>query len=316
LKLLVTGALGFIGSHFIRYILDNEPDIKILGLDHNTSMAQQARLGTSILNKNLRIINWDINSDFSEIFDGIDVIINFAAKTFVDHSVKFPNQHFWNNTNGVFNLLYYARIYKPTLLVQISTDEVYGEAIGDFRSRIDSPLRPTNPYSATKAACDELVIGMGKTYNIPYLITRCENNYGPYQHPQKVLPTFIKCAKEGKCLPVYSPGTQKRCWIHAEDHCSAIWFLIKNGQKGIVNIGNNQELSNLELAEKVLKRFDKDKSSIMMLDTRDIRPHHDSRYLIDVDYLKDLGWKPKWSLDIGLDDTISWYINNPDWLEL
>jgi dTDP-glucose 4,6-dehydratase len=315
MKILVTGCLGFIGSHFVRYVLEHNPDVKIIGIDNNASQFQTARLGDLLNHPNFRLIVADINGDLSEAFDGIDVIVNFAAKTFVDHSVKYPNLHLWNNVNGVFNILNNARLSKPGLLVQISTDEVYGEALGDLKSYAESPLHPTNPYAASKACADMLVSGMGKTYNIPYLITRCENNYGPFQHPQKALPTFIKAAMgDTEYLPVYSPGTQRRCWLHVEDHCSAIWFLIQKNQHGIVNIGNNQELDNLTLAKKVLKSFGKDESSIMMIDTGSIRPHHDARYLIDVVYLEELGWMPRYSLDVGLDLTIDWYKNNPEWL--
>lgn len=317
MRLLVTGALGFIGSYFCKYVLSIQPDVKIVALDNNAESKQMQRVAELFQNLNFKLVVSDINSDLSEVLEGVDVIVNFAAKTFVDHSVKHPNSHFWNNTNGTFNLLYYARIHKPSLFVQISTDEIYGEAKPDGSGHDElSAFNPTNPYSASKAASDALVMGFGKTYGIPYLITRCENNYGPFQHPQKVLPTFVKMALDDKYLPLYNPGTQRRCWIHVEDHCSAIWYLIKHSQKGIFNIGVNKSFSNMDLAKIVLGALNKRSDAIMMVDTREIRPYHDSAYKIDASKLWGLGWLPKYEdATKGLEETINWFRDNKEWLE-
>jgi len=316
MKILVTGGLGFIGSYFVKYTLANRPDIKIMVLDNNASPKQQMRLSSAHLeNPNCQLVVADINGDLSEILEGIDIIFHFAAKTFVDHSVKYPHLHFWNNTNGTFNLLFNARSYKP-FLVQISTDEVYGESEDNIASSETFDLRPTNPYAASKAAADMMVMGMSKTYNISYLITRCENNYGPFQHLQKVIPVYIKYALEDRPLPVYHPGTQSRCWLHVEDHCSAIWYLIDKGKRGVVNIGAGKELPNIELAKMVLRILNKPVDNIMMIDTRDIRPYHDKAYRMDCSLLSGLGWMPRYdNFELGLRETVQWYVDNKRWLE-
>jgi dTDP-glucose 4,6-dehydratase len=313
MKVLVTGGLGFIGSHFVKYVHSKSPETKILIVDYNAEQKQVARISSLPSTPNIRLLVSDITGDMTEVLEDVDVIVNFAAKTFVDHSIKHPEYHFRNNIFGTFNLLNEARHTRP-LFVQVSTDEVYGESGDEIAHSESAIMNPTNPYSASKAAADMLVMGMGKTYNIPYLITRCENNYGPYQHPQKALPTFIRHILEDKSIPLYHPGTQRRCWIHVEDHCSAIWFLINNGYRGIVNIGCREEITNLDLARLVINHFGKNENSIMMVDTREIRPYHDKRYLIDSSLLYGLGWVPAKNFKQGILETIEWYRENEDWI--
>lgn len=314
MRILVTGCLGFIGSHFVKNTLKKYPNVFVVGFARNSDQWALSRLAEVNGNSRFQLVYGDFTEDISEVLEGVDIVFHFGAKSFVDHSVRNPESFIRNNIFGTFNLLEQVRKSKVKKYIQVSTDEVYGEAT-EIPFTPQSPLCPTNPYSASKASADLLVMSYGKTYGIDYLITRCENNYGSYQHPQKVLPVYIKCALEGIPLPVYSPGTQSRMWLNVEDHCDAIWLLVESKLGGVIHIGGCQEIQNLALARLVLKSLGKPNDLIEMIDTKTIRPYHDSRYEIDTSALKALGWTPKWKLIEGIEDTIRWFTANRWWLK-
>lgn len=319
MKLLVTGCTGFIGSHFVKYVNRNFPEWTIRGLSRNSSQRDRQRLEGC----NLELIYGDLTGDISGLLEHVDVVINFAAKTFVDHSIKDPAPFIKSNIFGTYNLLEEARRYRPKLFFQVSTDEVYGSILNGAYHENDR-LNPTNPYSSTKAAADMLVVSYGNTYNLPYIITRTENNYGAYQHRQKVFPTFVKKALSGERLPVYGDGKHRRMWLRVEDHCSAICHLVNfaldkaNYSKldnKIFHVAGEQELENLELAEMILEILGLPKDQIQFIEDFNIRPGHDRRYALDVSKLKATGWSPSWSLHAGIRNAVEWYRDNLWWLE-
>lgn len=315
MKILVTGCLGFIGSHFVKYTIKHYPDVKIRGFNRYSSERSLMRLVNA---GKVDLIYGDLAQDISGLLEGVDIVVNFAAKTFVDHSIKDPAPFVNSNILGTYNLLEQARKYQPKLFVQVSTDEVYGSILeGAYKE--DDRLNPTNPYSSTKAAADMLVVSYGNTYGLPYIITRTENNYGHFQHPQKVFPTFVKKAMAGEALPVYGDGKHRRMWLRVEDHCSAIWHLINcdmgNGARGIFHIAGEQELENIQLAEEILNVLGLPVDRIKYIEDYNIRPGHDRRYALDVSKLKNLGWKPSWDLKSGIRDAVEWYRDNLWWLE-
>jgi len=312
MRILVTGCLGFIGSHFIKYTLENYPNIAIRGFARNSSQRNMERL-ISCSDK-IELIYGDLSEDISGLLEGVDIVVNFAAKTFVDHSIKDPAPFVKSNILGTYNLLEQARKYRPALFVQVSTDEVYG-SIAEGAYKEDDRMNPTNPYSSTKAAADMMVVSYGNTYNLPYIITRTENNYGHFQHPQKVFPAFVKKALAGEKLPVYGDGKHRRMWLRVEDHCSAIWHLINKEARGIFHIAGEQELENLDLARMILRFLDRPEDQIEFIDDFNIRPGHDRRYALDVSKLKALGWNPVWTLEEGIRDAVEWYEDNLWWLK-
>ena len=325
MKLLVTGCCGFIGSHFVKYTLANAnqlnfSDISIRGFSRFSGRRNNARLEQEMFEPHFEIVYGDLAGDISGLLEGIDVVVNFAAKTFVDHSVKDPTPFIHSNILGTYNLLEQARKYRPKLFVQISTDEVYGSILeGAYKE--DARLNPTNPYASTKAAADMLVISYGNTYGLPYIITRTENNYGSYQHPQKVFPTFIKKALAGENLPIYGDGKHRRMWLRVEDHCAAIWHLIETDlnkkmpdfENRIFHIAGEQELENIELAKIILKELGRPVTQLQFVNDLDLRPGHDRRYALDVSKLKSIGWKPKYDLKKGITEVVQWYVDNAWW---
>ena len=347
MKILVTGVSGFIGSYFAKYMLGDKLGIKgpvvgkytgstggygasgvqykvdireaaenyeIIGVARNSDQRKFRRLESIKDNPNFRLIFKDlVRDDISGLLEFIDVVVHFAASTFVDHSIKDPSSFIQSNIVGTYKLLEEARKYKPKLFIQISTDEVYGAILkGSYRE--DARLNPSNPYSATKAAGDALVTAYHNTYGLDTIITRTENVYGPYQHPQKALPTFCRYALENKPLPVYGDGRHSRQWLHVEDKCSALRLLIEKGRVGeIYHIAGAQELMNLDLAKKVLRILNKPEDQIKFIDDRNIRPGHDRRYALSNEKIYSLGWRPKWSLDKGLENVVKWYVENPNW---
>lgn len=316
--ILVTGCLGFIGSHFGRYILNNT-DWNIIGFNRNSDQKNIKRIDDYVHNERFHLIIGDLsdNNHVSGITEDVDYIVNFAAKTFVDHSIRDAHPFIQSNIIGTFNLLEEAKRNKNTLKVylQVSTDEVYGSILeGAYKE--DSRLNPTNPYSSAKAAADMLCLSYFNTYNIPVIITRTENNFGEYQHPQKALPKFVKYAIENKKLPVYGDGKHKRMWLYVLDHCSAIHHLLLNGKLGeIYHVAGEQELMNIELATKILRFLNKDENMIEYIDDFNVRPGHDRRYALNTDKIKKLGWKPSFSLDSSLKNTIEWYKSNQWWIK-
>ena len=321
-KIVVTGCLGFIGSHFVKYTLENYPNMFVVGFDRYTNEQSVERLEKEGLWKEstknrFRMVYGDLTGDVKEMLADTDIVFNFGAKTHVDHSKYSPESFIQSNVLGPFNLLEAVRSHNQnTLFVEISTDEVYGQAEGEVPFSEYAMLKPTNIYSATKCAGDLIALAYGKTYGIEVLVTRCENNYGEFQHPQKVLPVYIRHALEGKQLPVYAPGTQKRKWLYVGDHCDAIWTLVEAGARGVCNIAGGEELENLELASKVMRFLETPhaKDRVEMIDTATIRPFHDKRYNIKATVLEALHWKPKMDLNDGLCQTIKWYKKNRRWL--
>lgn len=255
----------------------------------------------------------DIEGDLSEVFDRVDVVVHMAAKTFVDHSIRDPRPFIQSNIIGTYHMLEEIRRNPPRLYIQFSTDEVYGAILeGEYRE--NAPLNPTNPYSSTKAAGDLLALAYYNTYNLPIVITRTENVYGPFQHPQKAMPKFVKYAFEGKKLPVYGDGKHIRQWLYVEDACSALNHIIEKRRPGeIYHIAGNQELENRDLTRRVLAFFGKPEDQIEFINEWNIRPGHDRRYALDCTKLRSLGWQPKYSLDEGLAKTFSWYRENLWW---
>lgn len=315
MRLLVTGVLGFIGSHFARHVLNNFADVSVVGIARNTDQRALRRINDIIKHPSFRLSYCDIaTGDVTEVFEDIDYAVNFAAKTFVDHSIRDPGPFIQSNIVGTYRLLEEARKSRRLKkMVQISTDEVYG-AILDGAYREDAPLRPSNPYAAAKAAGDMLSLAYYNTYGVPVLITRTENNYGPFQHPQKVFPTFVRKALAGESLPVYGDGKHRRMWLYVDDHCRAIMHLLEHGNIGeIYHIAGEEELENLELAKWILQILGKSEEQIAFIDDFDIRPGHDRRYALDVTKLRDTGWKPEYPLREGIVKTVEWYRDNQWW---
>jgi dTDP-glucose 4,6-dehydratase len=317
MKLLVTGGAGFIGSNFILSILKKSEEYQVVNLDALTYAGNLANLKSVEKNSRYSFIKGDIadNNAVGEVMKtGIDVVINFAAESHVDRSIMDPNTFISTNVLGTNLLLSAARENNVKLFIQISTDEVYGSLgpMGLFTE--DSPLDPTSPYSASKTSADLLALAYFKTYGLPVIITRCSNNYGPYQFPEKLIPLFITNALEDKPLPVYGDGMNIRDWIHAEDHASAIEAIMKNGRPGeVYNIGGNSERTNIEITEYILKALGKPKSLIRFVEDR---LGHDRRYAIDsTKIMSELGWKPQYSFEKAMDETVLWYIENHSWWE-
>ncbi|MGZ7095960.1 MAG: dTDP-glucose 4,6-dehydratase [Methanobacterium sp.] len=315
-KILVTGGAGFIGSNFVRYTLQKYDDYEITNLDALTYCGNLENLSGIEDDSNYTFINGDI-TDKELIFNitsDMDYIINFAAETHVDRSIEDPEIFIKSNVLGTQVLLEAAKKYNIKKYLQISTDEVYG-SLGDtgYFSE-DTPLAPNSPYSASKASADLMVRAYNQTFNLPVNITRCSNNYGPYQFPEKLIPLMISNAMEDKPLPIYGDGKNVRDWLHVHDHCSAIDVVLHNGKVGeIYNIGGNNEKTNIEIVKLILKNLGKDESLIKYVKDR---PGHDRRYAIDSTKIQEeLKWKPEYTFENGLSETIKWYLDNRNWWE-
>jgi len=316
-KILVTGGAGFIGSNFIRHILNKYPDYKIINLDALTYAGNLENLKEIDHHDNYTFIKGDITDPVivKEVFKSkVDYVVNFAAESHVDRSIADPRIFVKTNVLGTQVLLDAALEYGITKFVQVSTDEVYGSLGSTGYFTENSPLSPNSPYSASKAGADLLVRAYFETFKLPINITRCSNNYGPYQFPEKLIPLFIINALDDKDLPLYGDGKNVRDWLHVKDHCSAIDIVLHKGKVGqVYNIGGNNERTNIEITEKILEYLGKPKSLIKYVSDR---LGHDKRYAIDSSKIQnELGWKPSYSFDEGLSETIQWYIDNQDWWE-
>ena len=313
-KYLITGGAGFIGSNYIHSLYEkySASEIEIINLNKLTYAGNLDNLKDIDNKSNYRFVKGDICNEIivDELVKKCDVIVNFAAESHVDRSIGAPDDFIKTDIFGTFVLLEAARKHGIQKFIQISTDEVYGSINrGSFKE--SDPLMPSSPYSASKAGADRLAYSYYVTYKLPVIITRCSNNYGPYQYPEKLIPLFVTNAFEDKKMPVYGDGKNIRDWIYVWDHCNAIDFIILNGQDGeIYNIGGDNERNNLEITEFILEKTGKSKDLIMFVKDR---PGHDRRYSLDCSKLKQLGWQPQYELEDALSKTINWYDQNRWW---
>jgi dTDP-glucose 4,6-dehydratase len=314
-QVLVTGGCGFIGSNFIRYLLQSDPEVRITNLDKLTYAGNLANLSDLANHPRYRFVRGDITDreTVRSVVPGADVVINFAAESHVDRSIHDSGPFLRTNVLGTQTLLDAVREFQVPRFVQISTDEVYGSLGPTGYFTEETPLAPNSPYSASKAAADLLVRSYHHTFGVPALITRCSNNYGPYQFPEKLIPLFITNLLNDQPVPVYGTGSNIRDWIHVLDHCRAIDLVWRQGRVGeVYNIGGECERTNLEITHALLEALGKPTSLIRFVKDR---PGHDLRYAIDCSKIKrELGWKPQIPFADGLRDTIRWYQQNLDWV--
>ena len=314
MKLLVTGGAGFIGSNFVRYMLNKYKDYTIVNLDKLTYAGNLDNIEDIRKNKRHSFVRGDIcDSKLVEKLvkrEEVDAIINFAAETHVDRSIIDPEAFIRTDMLGTYTLLEVARKVSVNKYVQISTDEVYGSIEqGSFSET--SNLMPSSPYSASKAGADLLTLAYRTTYGLPILITRGSNTYGPYQYPEKLMPLFITNLLEGKKVPLYGDGKNVRDWLYVLDHCSGIDTVLHKGSVGeIYNVGGGNERTNLEITHMILEELDMREDMIQFVKDR---PGHDWRYSLNCAKLKGLGWEPKYPFEKGLKDTVKWYKQNKKW---
>jgi len=315
--ILVTGGAGFIGSNFVRMVLSEYSDTFVVNLDKLTYAGNLENLTGFLNHTNHKFIKGDICDALliDKILDEhkIDAIINFAAESHVDRSIRAPKAFLETNVKGTLTLLEAARDRNLRRFIQISTDEVYGSLGPEGKFSEDTPLSPNSPYSASKAAADHLVKAFGHTWGLKYNITRCSNNYGPYQFPEKMIPLMINNSLNDKELPVYGDGLYVRDWLYVGDHCTAVWKVLTEAPPGeTYNIGGCNEKTNIEVIELILNRIAKPKSLIKHVTDR---PGHDRRYAIDASkIIRQLNWHPSVGFEEGIEKTIDWYLQNQKWL--
>ncbi len=312
MRLVVTGGAGFIGSNFIRFMLRRHDDATIVNLDKLTYAGNPANLREVERDPRYTFIHGDICDPDAvrSALRGADAVINFAAETHVDRSISGPQDFIRTDVLGTHTLLEAVRDLGVERYVQVSTDEVYGSTeSGSFTE--ESPLDPSSPYSASKAAGDLLVLAYGRTYGAPVLVTRSSNNYGPYQYPEKIIPLFVTNAIDDEPLPVYGDGLNVRDWLYVDDNCAAIDTVLRRGDVGgVYNIGAGEEVKNLTLTRAILRLLGKSPDLIRFVADR---PGHDRRYSIDCAKVRALGWHPATSFKTGLERTVAWYRDNPGW---
>lgn len=321
MKILVTGGAGFIGGNFVHYMLENYPEDYIICLDKLTYAGNLETLGPVMKKENFKFIRGDI-ADRSFIYklfeeEKPDVVINFAAETHVDRSITDPGVFLKTNVIGTGVLLDACRTYGIERFHQVSTDEVYGDLPLDRPDMLfteETPIHTSSPYSASKASADLLTLAYYRTYGLPVTISRCSNNYGPYQFPEKLIPLMIANALNDKPLPVYGKGENVRDWLYVIDHCRAIDMIVRKGTSGeVYNIGGHNEKTNLDVIKTILKELGKSEDLIRFVTDR---PGHDRRYAIDPAKInRELGWKPTILFDEGIRMTIQWYLENRTWWE-
>ena len=321
MKVLVTGGAGFIGSNFLHYMVNKYPNYEFVCLDALTYAGNYANLYPILNKKNFKFIKEDITNEskIDEIFsqEKFDWVVNFAAESHVDNSIKNPKLFLETNVIGTQVLMDAALKYGIQRYHQISTDEVYGDLPldqPDLKFTEKSPINTSSPYSASKASADLLVLAYMRTYNLKATISRCSNNYGPYQFPEKLIPVVISKAMNNEKVPIYGKGLNIRDWIHVHDHNVAIDLILHKGQIGqIYNIGGNGEMSNISLVKMILKKMQKNTDLISYVTDR---KGHDLRYAIDTTKIEtELNWQRTIDFEKGISDTIEWYLNNQDWLE-
>jgi dTDP-glucose 4,6-dehydratase len=325
MQLLITGGLGFIGSNLVRHILNAHPTYTVINLDAVTYAGHPENLEDINDHPRYRFVEGRIEDAeivnkivSGELFGPISGIINLAAETHVDRSIHDPSVFVHTNVLGTQVLLeaayeHHFKKKNPIRFVQVSTDEVYGTLGPTGLFTEETPLAPNSPYSASKTSGDLLCRAYFHTYGMPVMITRCSNNYGPYQHPEKLIPFFITNLLDGKQVPVYGDGLNVRDWLHVEDHCRAIDLVFQKGTPGeVYNIGGNNEKTNIEITRLVIAEMGKDESSIKYVTDR---PGHDRRYAIDSSKIqRELGWTPSHTFEMGIRETIKWYRQNEKWL--
>ena len=318
MRLLVTGGCGFIGSNFIRYYLKNYPEVSIINVDKLTYAGNLENLSDLSHSSRYHFIRGDI-ADAARMEElirkGVDAIVNFAAESHVDRSIEDPGAFMRTNIFGTFALLEAVRKVchgQKIRFLHVSTDEVYGSLGETGAFTEETPLAPNSPYSASKTAADMMVRAYYHTYGLPAVITRCSNNYGPYQFPEKLIPLMVSNAMEDKELPIYGDGMYIRDWIYVEDHCRALDRVLQQGKEGeVYNIGGGSERTNLYVSKSILDRLGKPHSLIRFVADR---PGHDRRYAIDFSRIKkELGWTPTVSFEEGIDRTVEWYQTHREW---
>jgi len=314
IKFLVTGGAGFIGCNYIRYLLAKRRDVEVINLDKLTYAGNLDNLRDVEKDARYRFVHGDICDEklVNSLMPGVEVVVNFAAESHVDRSIGSPDDFIRTDVFGAFVLLEASRKNKIKKFIQISTDEVYGSIEnGSFRET--DALMPSSPYSASKAGADRLAFSYFVTYGVPVIITRCSNNFGPYQYPEKLIPLFVTNAIDDKQLPIYGDGKNVRDWIYVDDHCDAIDFVYEHGADGeVYNIGGGNERTNLEITEHILQRLGKPETLMTYVTDR---LGHDRRYSLDITKIGALGWKPRHTFVEALDHTIGWYRENRWWWE-
>lgn len=320
-KFLVTGGAGFIGGNFLHIMLKKYPNDQYVCLDALTYAGNMETLEPIMNKPNFKFVHENIcnRKAIYELFEKehFDYVINFAAESHVDRSIENPEIFLETNIIGTSVLMDACRKYGIKRFHQVSTDEVYGDLPLDrpdlYFTEI-TPLHTSSPYSASKASADLLVLAYHRTFKLPVTISRCSNNYGPYQFPEKLIPLMIQKAKNNESLPVYGNGANVRDWLYVGDHCNAIDLVVRNGRDGeVYNIGGHNERTNLQVVKTILKALDKPESLISYVEDR---PGHDLRYAIDPKKIEaELGWKPEFNFDTGIKETIKWNLDNQEWLE-
>ncbi|MFC4779328.1 dTDP-glucose 4,6-dehydratase [Paenibacillus sp. GCM10023252] len=314
-KLLVTGGMGFIGSNFILHMLENDSNCSITNVDALTYAGNPHNLEGIANHPRYRFVKLDLCDHKkleAEMASGYDAVIHFAAESHVDRSISDPGIFVRTNVLGTHHLLHAAIKYQVGRFVHVSTDEVYGTLGPDGLFTEQSPLAPNSPYSASKAGSDLLARAAYHTYGLPVMVTRCSNNYGPLQYPEKLIPTLITRALENKPVPIYGDGLNIRDWLHVKDHCRAVQLVLERGTPGeVYNIGGSNEHTNLDVARSVLRILGKQESLLTYVNDR---LGHDRRYAIDASRItQELGWKPEQEWESGLRDTVEWYSHHRLW---
>ena len=316
MNILVTGGAGFIGSCFVRHMLNKYPDYKIINLDALTYAGNIENLDDVKDNHNYTFVHGNICDKklVQELISQVDCVVNFAAESHVDRSITGPEIFIETNIKGTLNLLQTAKEMGVDRYLQVSTDEVYGSLGKTGYFYETTPIAPNSPYSASKASADMLVRAYFETYKLPVLTTRCSNNYGPYQYPEKLIPFFISKLLRGEKVPVYGDGLNVRDWLYVYDHCNAIDTVLHKGKVGeVYNIGGHNEKTNLEITHLILNAMGKDETSIEYVQDR---LGHDRRYAISNDKItSELGWSPSLTFEEGIKITIDWYLNNQEWIK-
>ncbi len=321
MKILITGGAGFIGTNFIYYMLKNHPDYEYVCIDSLTYAGNLKNLSGALKRKNFKFVKASI-SDRKAVFDlfeneNFDIVVNFAAESHVDRSIENPGIFLETNIMGTAALLDACRKYGIKRYHQVSTDEVYGDLPIDRPDLFfteETPIHTSSPYSTSKASADLLTLAYSRTYGLPVTVSRCSNNYGPYQFPEKLIPLMIQKALNNESLPVYGNGLNVRDWLYVDDHCSAIDLIIHKGREGeVYNIGGHNEKQNIEVVKTILERVGKPESLITYVKDR---AGHDLRYAIDPKKIhEELGWLPETKFADGIKSTIDWYLANKEWMD-